>query len=291
MFTLRTENPHSITVELRTPEIEVLDIEDTLGSSDKKKPVLITSRSKSSNDENSAPSNGTITKRKRSEISTAEESLPKYNWREVLGPAPKLAEAGVKEWLKFQKRKWKLQLEFRQEVKMSRVDSRNKVSQSVGNISRTLTNFVQKTANTKIQKPWQILRILEQANSIGVFKMWVLVECDLFAIQLKVNRTFMVNQYKPLEKESNMCRKTNKHLPRCQTVHNLYEYSIPEDFFQKHNVEILDEFANPNVEGIYELNIPLMFSLLMKLGCVCGIKKNGKNGVKVLFLFNYSINI
>lgn len=103
--------------------------------------------------------------------------------------------------------------------------------------------------------------------------MWILVENDLFAVNLKVNRTFLVNQLKPMEKESSLCRKTSKHLPRCQPAFNLYEYSIPEDMYQKHKVEIMDEFANANVEGIYELNVPLMFRLFMQLGCVCGVKR------------------
>jgi hypothetical protein len=92
----------------------------------------------------------------------------------VLGAAPKL-EAGVKEWLKFQKRKWQLQLEFRQDWKASSASDRAKANAtnggsnggSIGNISRSITNFVQKTANTKMQKPWQILRISEQPNSAG----------------------------------------------------------------------------------------------------------------------------
>lgn len=113
--------------------------------------------------------------------------------------------------------------------------------------------------------------------------MWILVESDIFAINLKLNRTFFVNQLKAMEKESSLCRKTNKHLPRCQPAFNLYEYTIPEDVYQKHQVELMEEFSNSaNVEGIYELNVPLMFSLLMKLGCVCAVKKSMKTA-KVAF--------
>lgn len=106
--------------------------------------------------------------------------------------------------------------------------------------------------------------------------MWILVDTDLFAVNVKINRQFLVNQLKPMEKESTLCRKTNRHLPRCQPAYNLYEYSIPEEMFQRHKCEIMEEFANANVEGVYELNVPLMFSMLMRLGCVCGVKKSAK---------------
>lgn len=120
--------------------------------------------------------------------------------------------------------------------------------------------------------------------------MWILVEADLFAVSLKVNRNFIVNQLKPMEKESSLCRKANKHLPRCQTAYNMYEYSIPEDVFQKHKVELMEELANANVEGIYELNVPLMFSMLMRLGCVCGVKKASKTSKAYELKFSRNVH-
>ena len=82
-------------------------------------------------------------------------------------------------------------------------------------IGRSITDFVQKSASTKAQKPWQILSICETVTSAtGVFKMWILVESDLYAVNLKTMRTFYVNQIKAPEKESSLCRKATKHLPR-----------------------------------------------------------------------------
>lgn len=150
-----------------------------------------------------------------------------------------------------------------------------------------------KSALTRAQKPWQILRFSE-TNSIGIFKIWILADNELFSIDLKMTRFFYVNQLKPLEKESSLCRKASKHLPRSQISYNLYEYSIPESVFHKHKNEIMNEFSNSNVEGIYELNVPLMFSLLMRLGCVCSLKKTAKykvardfNVIESIFLNNF----
>lgn len=253
----------------------ILDIEDlTLTSkenlSTNMKQAVITQKVNSENNKNS--------KRKYSELDEKKQPRSKFNWKEVLGPAPKLGtnKDQMRQWLKFQKRKWQLQLEFRQQVKSDENDPyKRKQDPRVNNISRSITNFVQKAANTKLNRSWQILRISD-TNSPGFLKMWILIDSDLFSVNLKTIRTFYVNQMKPLEKESTLCRKTNKHLPRSQLVYNLYEYSIPEDVYQKHQVELMEELFNSNVEGIYELNVPLMFSLFMKFGCVCSLKKNSK---------------
>ena len=103
-------------------------------------------------------------------------------------------------------------------------------------------------------------------------------------------RVFYVNQIKPPEKESSLCRKANKHLPRSQMSYNLYEYSIPENLFQKNRNEIMAEFSNSNVEGVYELNVPLIFNLLIRLGCVCSLKKNTKFKVNIHFLYHIFVS-
>lgn len=173
MFSIRERPP---TVAEEDPsEIQVLDIEDIgarQGSKNSSKPILVTSANRRSNDENSCPA-PSGSKRKHAEVDDGPQ--PKCDWRQTLGPAPKLAQVGVQEWLKFQKRKWLLQLEFRQECKINRERAKyglttttSNSSAPIGNISRSITNFVQKSTFSKIQKPWQILRICEQSNSLGL---------------------------------------------------------------------------------------------------------------------------
>lgn len=171
MFGVR-EKPTTIVEEEggsnSTPDIECLDIEDmgknkttTNGCA---KPVVITQNRTSSN---------LGGKRKRSEMASSENIRPKCDWREILGPAPKLTSANLADWIKFHKRKWLLQIEFRAQYNHNNAlgfdKSRNNGgnNQQLGNITRSISNFVQKTTNTKMQKPWQILRITEHTNSIG----------------------------------------------------------------------------------------------------------------------------
>lgn len=51
------------------------------------------------------------------------------------------------------------------------------------------------------------------------------------------------------------CHQVNRVLPRSNMVYNLYEYSVPEDMYQKHINEINTELSAPDIEGVYETQV------------------------------------
>ena len=211
-------------------------------------------------------------------LNQASDMMTGCNWREILGQPPKFGTSPKEmvEWLAFHKRKWQIQLEYRRSLKQNAENGGTlKGFKPSGAIARNLGDFVMRSASSKVHKPWQILRISE-TRSAGVLRMWILVETELISVNVKMQRVFYVNQLKPMEKESTLCRKASKHLPRSQPSFHLYEYSMPESVFQKHQNEIMTEFSNTNVEGIYEMNVPLMFALFTRLGCTCSLKKAAK---------------
>lgn len=102
----------------------------------------------------------------------------------------------------------------------------------------------------------------------------MLINNDLHSIKLNVPRIFYVNQRHAKEtQEGAMWRKTHLLLPRSQPVYHLYEYTVPEDVYQKHIDEITEDLANPDVEGVYETQVPLLFRTYLKLGCVCRVTR------------------
>lgn len=44
-------------------------------------------------------------------------------------------------------------------------------------------------------------------------------------------------------------------LPRSNVVYYLYEYSVPEDMYQKHINEINADLSAPDIEGVYETQV------------------------------------
>ena len=59
---------------------------------------------------------------------------------------------------------------------------------------------------------------------------------------------------------------------------NLYEYSIKESDFQEHFSEIETELNGPEIEGIYEMGVPLDFRILVNIGCLCTVSRAASRG-------------
>ena len=48
----------------------------------------------------------------------------------------------------------------------------------------------------------------------------------------------------------------NRLLPRSNVVYYLYQYSVPEDMYQEHINEINADLSAPDIEGVYETQVP-----------------------------------
>ena len=184
-----------------------------------------------------------ISKRKASNDKPDKPDTTK-NWREVLGNPPKRSD-GLKDWIKFQKKKWQFQMMQRREGKSNKRFKNSGVSRN----PVTLGGFLQKTKKTLMDTPWQIIQIAE-TGSPGLYKIWALVGQDLHCIKLVVPRTFYVNQKTAKDGQTgNFWRKVQKTLPRSHPVFNLYEYSVPEDVFIQHQAQLMADLSTPDIEG------------------------------------------
>lgn len=70
------------------------------------------------------------------------------------------------------------------------------------------------------------------------------------------------------------CHQVSRVLPRSNMVHNLYEYSVPEDMYQEHINEINTELSAPDIEGVYETQV-IIFSAGRNGGrkVACGVDR------------------
>uniref|UniRef100_A0A2I3M0C5 DNA polymerase epsilon catalytic subunit n=1 Tax=Papio anubis TaxID=9555 RepID=A0A2I3M0C5_PAPAN len=220
-------------------------------------------------------------KRKRVLWESQEESqdlTPTVPWQEILGQPPTLGTTQEEwlVWLRFHKKKWQLQARQRlARRKRQRLESAEGVLRP-GAIrdgpATGLGSFLRRTARSILDLPWQIVQISETSQA-GLFRLWALVGSDLHCIRLSIPRVFYVNQRVAKAEEGASYRKVNRVLPRSNVVYNLYEYSVPEDMYQEHINEINAELSAPDIEGVYETQVPLLFRALVHLGCVCVVSK------------------
>jgi DNA polymerase epsilon subunit 1 len=149
-----------------------------------------------------------------------------------------------------------------------------------------IDTYIRRAAEHLHTRPWQIISY-ELIDQPGIFKAWCLVGQELVQIKIKVPRIFYVNyrtsiddQIKSTQRSAgyeraihNCSHKVNRLLPRCSQAYHLYEYRLDENQFQDYYTDIMTDLSNPNIEGVYEMNVPLDFRLLVTLGCICSLRK------------------
>ncbi|KAM8961963.1 DNA polymerase epsilon catalytic subunit A [Pelodytes ibericus] len=224
------------------------------------------------------------TKRKR--VPTAEESQSDsqdlaltQSWREVLGSPPPLGITKEERlvWLRYHKKKWELQARQRKERQKKRRLVDGDAAPGTGGVIREtqaagLGSFLRRTARSILDMPWQIVQIGESSQP-GLFRLWAVIGSDLHCIKLNIPRVFYVNQRVPKPEDGAVYRKVNRILPRTNLVYNLYEYTVPEDMYQEHINEINADLSAPDIEGVYETQVPLLLRAVIQLGCVCMVNK------------------
>lgn len=256
---------------------EVGDIEDTVGgpSTSAKLPTVTTNR-------------------KRTRTEPSEENEPK-TWREALGNPPEMGttKEALVEWIKFQKQKWRWQIQQRKKLrgdtgnKRGRHDVPLKDAPAQRGPISSLGGFLKRTQRNLIELPWQIIQIVP-IDQDGHFNLWALIGDELQKVKLEVPRIFYVNQRSVapacLDAATTKVtwKKVHRILPRSRPMYNLYQYTVPEQVFRDNRLGMLVDLAAPDIEGIYETQMTLEFRALIQLGCSCAVQRSEARKIAAL---------
>lgn len=261
-----------------TPKpVEVVrDIEDTVGgpSTSAGVPLVTTSR-------------------KRTRTEPTEDNEPK-TWREALGSPPEMGTTREElvEWIKFQKKKWRFQIQQRKSLRGDRGNKRGRheVPLMDAPIQRgpilSVGGFLKRTQRNLIELTWQVLQIV-QIDQDGHFNLWAMIGDELQKIKLEIPRIFYVNQRSPAPPCDDPIskitwKKVHRILPRSRPTFNLYQYIVPEQVFRDNRLGMLVDLAAPDIEGIYETQMSLEFRALMQLGCTCAVQRSEARKIATL---------
>ncbi|KAI9016029.1 putative POL2-DNA polymerase epsilon, calytic subunit A [Hyaloraphidium curvatum] len=191
-----------------------------------------------------------------------------------LGPVPDINE-DYGEWLEYQKKKWKQQRAERDHRrrlygKVSGGPGSRQVFGGGANAGR-MSKFIKRQAETLLRYPWQVLHIAE-TDVPGEYRLWALVDRNLHSIKVNIPRVFYVNSRIPYPEEKlndqkkytvTRCVRT---LPRSHKCEYLYEFVMPESVYRE-NAKLISSFvSHPSIEGVYEMQVPLLYRALVSLG-------------------------
>ncbi|GAA6010438.1 hypothetical protein JCM10207_001304 [Rhodosporidiobolus poonsookiae] len=138
----------------------------------------------------------------------------------------------------------------------------------------SLNSFVSQQSNFLSSSVWDIVQIAPVAERPGEFKMWLLILGSLQCVRLRIPRQFLVNFIDlpdgddafPKDCEVEAISRT---LPRAQRSLNLVRLSTSEDAYIR-DEPLYGELLNaPNVDGVYELQVPLLARALLRFGASC----------------------
>lgn len=188
------------------------------------------------------------------------------------------------EWIKFQKKKWRFQLEQRKKLRGENGNKRirNDEVPLVESVQKgpmtSLGGFLRRTQRNLIEMTWQIIQIVP-IDQDGHYNLWAMIGDDLQKIKLEIPRIFYVNQRTPAppcedENAKISWKKVHRVLPRSRPAFHLYQYTVPEKVFRDNGLGMLVDLAAPDIEGIYETQMSLEFRALMLLGCTCAVQRS-----------------
>ncbi|ESQ36065.1 hypothetical protein EUTSA_v10006524mg [Eutrema salsugineum] len=183
-------------------------------------------------------------------------------------------------WLELKKRKWKETLEMRKKRRLGDLRSSNQIdahetNKKVPHGRGGVGSYFRRPEEALTSSHWQIIQLVPGPQS-GRFFAWVVVEGLMLKIPLTIPRVFYINSKAPIAgKFPGKC--VNKILPHGRPCYNLIEVEIQEEQFRKESKKVAALLADPEIEGIYETKVPLEFSAICQIGCVCKIDKTAKH--------------
>lgn len=185
--------------------------------------------------------------------------------REVPAPPPIDPRENYSGWLARMKPIWRKK---RQELAAAgRAGGFSRKAGALGTMMHQQSSFL-------TSQVWDIVQVMPISERPGHFKVWLLIGDTLQSVKLRVRREFLVNFIElPAKEEAfpETCtvEATTRTLPRAQPCLNLMRLSTTEEDYVR-DEPLYGELLNaPNVDGVYELQVPLVVRAILALGSSC----------------------
>ncbi|SMQ55161.1 unnamed protein product [Zymoseptoria tritici ST99CH_3D7] len=169
-------------------------------------------------------------------------------------------------WLKYQKKKWKIQKAARKRRRQLFGEKRADATDAIG-------TFFRNQAEVLYTTDWQILQ-LRDTDVPGEVRAYVLIDKKVHQLKVIVPRQVFLNlkedDLPDVTVDGVKAEKiTNHTLPNGHPSTHLFKLTMSEQVYVKEAEQLSTLFNHTSVEGVYEKELPLNVRALLELGCVC----------------------
>ncbi|CAI5468276.1 unnamed protein product [Closterium sp. Yama58-4] len=124
---------------------------------------------------------------------------------------------------------------------------------------------------------WQIIQVTPTATP-GEFSLWVVVgSAGVRRVVVRVPRVFYLNTRAAVKQEEAPGELVSRTLPHGHPLLNLLKLTVQESQFQASRRQLAAHLGDPDVEGVYEAQVPLLTHLLLSLGTVCSVDSRARS--------------
>ncbi len=175
-------------------------------------------------------------------------------------------------FLRYQKKKWKIQKQARIRRRQLFGERSNATSDSLGGLFRNQAELL--FVNT-----WQVLQFRE-TGAPGQIRAFVLIDSKVHSLTVTVPRQLFLNlkgsDLPAVEIEGCAVEKVNHTLPNGHPSVHLFKLVMPEEVYVRNAQKFSALFEHPSVEGVYEKHVPLSVRALLDLGSLCTLDETQK---------------
>ncbi|KAK3068218.1 DNA polymerase epsilon catalytic subunit [Teratosphaeriaceae sp. CCFEE 6253] len=203
-------------------------------------------------------------KRKAGHVEAA--AVPVDPYEELPARMPSITK-DYKGWLRYQKKKWRIQKQARARRRQLFGEKRVDATDAIG-------TFFRQQAELVYSADWQILQ-LRETETAGEVRAFVLIERKVHSLRVVVPRQVFLNvrgegELPGVEIEGCSAEKVvGWTLPNGHPSAHLFRLTMSEEVYVREAGKLRALFEDPGVEGVYERGVPLSVRALLELGCVC----------------------
>ncbi len=175
-------------------------------------------------------------------------------------------------FLRYQKKKWKIQ-------KQARIRRRQLFGERTNAASDTLGGFFRNQAEMLFINTWQVLQ-LRESDTPGQIRAFVLIDKKVHPLTVKVPRQIFLNlrgdELPDVVVEGCAVEKVTHTLPNGHPSVHLFKLVMSEEVYVREAQKMAILFNHPSVEGVYEKQVPLTMRAVLELGSLCTFDERQK---------------